>query len=118
MASAKKIVLVTGANIGLGYETVKAFLQSERPYHVFLGSRSLEKGKRALETMKAEAPEATNTIEILPVDLTSDQSIENACEQVKTSAGRIDVLINNAGMYPAPIPSTPSLPCPLLRILS
>ena len=97
MAS-RKIVLVTGGNNGIGYEAVKALLQSSKAYHVLMGSRSLEKGKKAIETLHEECPKATNTVEMVQVDLTSDQSIEKAFEQVKASSGHIDTLINNAGM--------------------
>ena len=100
-----KNVLVTGGNNGIGYETVKALLQSNRPYRILLGSRSLEKGKLAIETLHKECPESTNTVEVVQVDLTSDESIEKAFEQVKASPGHLDVLINNAGMRtPSPIP--------------
>ena len=92
-----KVVLVTGGNNGIGYETVKALLQSDKPYHILLGSRSLEKAKLAIETLHKECPESTNTVEVVQVDLTSDESIEKAFEQVKASPGHIDVLINNAG---------------------
>lgn len=94
-----KIVLVTGGNNGIGYETVKALLQSDKAYHVLLGSRSLEKAELAIETLRKECPESTNTVEVVQVDLTSDESIEKAFEQVKASQGHIDVLINNAGMH-------------------
>ena len=94
-----KVVLVTGGNNGIGYETVKAFLQSDKAYHVLLGSRSLEKAKLAIETLHKECPESTNTVEAVQVDLTSDESIEKAFEQVKASPGYIDALINNAGMH-------------------
>jgi len=95
-----KIVLVTGGNNGIGYETVKALLLSEKPYHVLLGSRSSEKGKRAIETLHKECPVLKNTVELVEVDLNSDESIKKAFEQVTASHGLIDVLINNAGMYP------------------
>jgi NAD(P)-dependent dehydrogenase (short-subunit alcohol dehydrogenase family) len=94
-----KVVLVTGGNNGIGYETVKAFLQSDKAYHVLLGSRSLEKAKLAIETLHKECPESTNTVEAVQLDLTSDESIEKAFEQVKASPGHIDALINNAGMH-------------------
>jgi NAD(P)-dependent dehydrogenase (short-subunit alcohol dehydrogenase family) len=94
-----KVVLITGGNNGIGYETVKALLQSKRPYHILVGSRSVEKGKRAIETLHKECADATNTLELVQVDLTSDESIEKAFEQVKTSPGSIDVLINNAGSF-------------------
>jgi len=98
MAS-RKVVLVTGGNNGIGYEAVKALLESEKPYHILLGSRSLEKGKIAVENLLKECPKTTNTVEVLQVDLTSDESIEKAYEQVNASRGYIDALINNAGIY-------------------
>ena len=93
-----KVILVTGGNNGLGYEAVKAFLQSDKPYHILLGSRSLEKAQLAIETLHRECPQSTNTVEAVQIDLTSDESIKQAFEQVKASPGKIDALINNAGM--------------------
>lgn len=98
MAS-RKVVLVTGGNNGIGYETVKALLESEKPYHVLMGSRSLQRAESAIETLKTEVPETSNTVEILQLDLTSDESIEKAFEEVKGRHGYLDVLINNAGTY-------------------
>ena len=99
--TARKVVLVTGGNgIGIGYETVKALMVSTKPYHVLLGSRSLEKGKQAIENLHKECPQSTNTVEVVQIDLTSDESIEKAFEQIKASPGYIDCLVNNAGMPP------------------
>ena len=92
-----KIVVVTGGNNGIGYETVKALLLSSKPYHVLLGTRSLEKGKIAIETLHKECPQLTNTVELIRIDLNSDESIEEAFEQVKARHQRLDILINNAG---------------------
>lgn len=97
-----KVVLVTGANGGIGYEAVKALLQSKKPYRVFLGSRSLEKAKIAIENLHKECPESTNTVEPLQVDLNSDESIEKAFKQVQANPGHIDTLINNAGTHIPP----------------
>ncbi|KAF1990512.1 NAD(P)-binding protein [Aulographum hederae CBS 113979] len=96
MAS-KKIVFVTGGNNGIGYETVKALLQSNKPYNILLGSRSLEKAKTAIESLQKECSDLTNTVEPVEVDLDSDESIEKAFEQVKANPGHLDILINNAG---------------------
>ena len=94
----RKIVLVTGGNNGAGYETVKALLQTDKPYHIFLGSRSIEKGTSAVETLRAECKNAKNSVEMVQLDVTDDLSIERACSQVKADHERLDVLINNAGM--------------------
>lgn len=94
---AVKIVLVTGANTGIGYETVKTFLESPNKYHIYLGSRSSQKGRNALEKLRAECPGMSNTVEVLQIDVTSDESIQKAYEVVEKGSGRLDVLINNAG---------------------
>lgn len=95
----RKVILITGGNNGIGYETVKAFLHSDKAYHILLGSRSLEKAKLAVETLYQECPESTNTIEVVQIDVTSDESIEKAFERIRDSLGHIDALINNAGIY-------------------
>ncbi len=97
-----KVVLVTGGNNGIGYETVKAFLQSGNPYHILLGCRSLEKGKAAFETLRSECTGATNTVELVQVDLDSDDSIQEAFKQISASPGHIDALINNGGTHAHP----------------
>jgi NAD(P)-dependent dehydrogenase (short-subunit alcohol dehydrogenase family) len=93
-----KNVLITGANSGIGYEAVKALLQSTKDYHIFVGARSTEKANGAIDSLKTECPQSKSTMEPLPVDLSSDESIETAFEQVKKSPGYLDVLVNNAGM--------------------
>lgn len=98
-----KVVFITGGNNGIGYETVKALLESDKAYHILLGSRSLEKAKLAIETLHKECPESSSTVEAIQVDVTSDKSIEKAFEQVQASPGHIDILINNAGMQELPI---------------
>jgi len=91
------IVLVTGGNGGVGYEAVKALFEAEKPYHILMGSRSLEKAAEAIKQIQNECPKATNKIEPLQVDLTSDESIVSAFEKVKSGPGYIDALVNNAG---------------------
>ncbi|KAL8792401.1 MAG: hypothetical protein Q9195_005015 [Heterodermia aff. obscurata] len=96
--SSQKVVLVTGANDGIGYETVKALLESTKnKYHVFLGSRSLEKGKAAIDKLHEEVPDTSNTVELIQVDVTSDDSIQKAYDQVSSGPGHLDALVNNAG---------------------
>ena len=92
-----KQVLITGANSGIGYEAVKALLDSAKDYHILVGARSTDKAIGAIDSLKKECPSTKSTMEPLPVDLASDESIEKAFEQVQESPGHLDVLINNAG---------------------
>ena len=105
----KKLVFITGANTGIGYETVRALVQSPRPYHIFLGSRSVERGREAAEALRAEFPNSPSSAEVIQVDISSDQSINDAFEKVKNGPGYIDALVNNAGPCPkcAPMANPP-----------
>lgn len=96
MAS-QKIIFVTGGNSGIGYYTIRSLLQSKQRYHILLGSRSLSKAQIAIEELQQEVPSTSNTIEAVQLDLTSDESIDNAYKQIKSKPGRLDTLINNAG---------------------
>ncbi|KAH6718452.1 hypothetical protein BKA61DRAFT_717336 [Leptodontidium sp. MPI-SDFR-AT-0119] len=91
------IVLITGANTGLGFETVKAFCQSETPYTILLGGRSIDKANAAAKTAQDEFPSSKSTIKSVQIDIEDDESITRAFEHVSTEYGRVDVLINNAG---------------------
>lgn len=64
-----------------------------------MGSRSLDNAKTAIDTLKKECPQATNIVEPVQLDLTSDESIQKAYERVQADHGRLDVLVNNAGTY-------------------
>ncbi|KAK5987213.1 Short-chain dehydrogenase/reductase tropE [Cladobotryum mycophilum] len=95
--SDKEIVFITGANKGIGYETVKALFQSPKSYHVFLGTRSVANGDAAVAQLSKEVPRTSSTVEVVQIDIEDDESITRAAELVKGKTGRIDVLVNNAG---------------------
>ena len=97
MASASQtIVLITGANIGIGYATAKLLTQLSSSYHVILCSRDLSKGKAALAEIRA-LPDIKGTLSLLQLEVTSDESVTAAVATVEKDFGRVDVLINNAG---------------------
>ncbi|KAK7429815.1 hypothetical protein QQZ08_003660 [Neonectria magnoliae] len=104
--TSKDIILITGANTGIGFEAVKAIIRSELPYHVLMGSRTPAKADAAIAQLKKEIPETKSTIEALQVDITDDQSIEKAVEAVKSKFGKLDVLVNNAAFVSLLLKST------------
>jgi NAD(P)-dependent dehydrogenase (short-subunit alcohol dehydrogenase family) len=77
------VALVTGASSGIGRATAKA-LQSA--------------GFRVFGTSRRAAAESTDGITMLACDVTDDESVATAVGEVLTRAGRIDLLVNNAGM--------------------
>lgn len=90
---ASKVVIVTGGSRGIGYATVKAFLQ-EGATVVLCASRP-ESGQKAVAQLQSELPEAQVSC-IWPV-LTDYASVQAAFSEVTQKYGRIDVLVNNAG---------------------
>ena len=98
MSTDSAIVLITGANTGIGCEAVKALLRSERKYTILLGGRDPKKAEAAVQSAQDEIKSsAGSTISPLQIDVTDDTSITAAFETVKAKHDHIDVLINNAG---------------------
>ncbi|MGB0431061.1 MAG: SDR family oxidoreductase [Bacteroidia bacterium] len=85
------IALVTGANKGIGLETVKQL--ANQGHMVYLGSRDLEKGIKA----KAQIHNSEN-IEVIQLDVTNEESMVKAVKKIVTDKGRIDILVNNAAI--------------------
>lgn len=85
-----------GANQGIGFETAKNLLLSSATYHVLLGSRDLAKGLEAASSL-TKLP-IKGTVTALQIDVTDDASVDAAARQVKDTFGRLDVLVNNAGI--------------------
>jgi NAD(P)-dependent dehydrogenase (short-subunit alcohol dehydrogenase family) len=87
------VALVTGANRGIGREVSRQLAQ--RGYDVLLSARDAEAATTAAE----EIARATGaTVRPLTLDVADPASIERAAEQVSRDPGRLDVLVNNAGI--------------------
>jgi len=91
------IVLITGANTGLGFQIVRALYASNVAYTILLGGRSLEKATTASNLIAEEFPSSKIKIEAVSIDISSDESIQHLFDDVNSRYGRLDVLINNAG---------------------
>lgn len=89
-----KIAIVTGGTRGIGYATVKKFLENGAKVVLF-GSRA-ETVEKALSSLKAENPDWD--VDGDCPDLKDAASVEQAITKVKETYGRIDILVNNAGV--------------------
>ena len=87
-----RIALVTGANRGIGLEIVRQL--SREGLLAVLCSRSIDKGREAAAKLASEGLEPP----VVALDVTSDESIRAAIDEVMNLFGRIDVLVNNAGV--------------------
>ena len=93
-----RTALVTGANSGLGYETALALARSGA--QVVMACRSPQRSQAALQSIRSQAPEAA--VELLALDLGSLAGVRAAAQEFQQRFGRLDLLINNAGMMAPP----------------
>jgi NAD(P)-dependent dehydrogenase (short-subunit alcohol dehydrogenase family) len=93
-----KVIIVTGANVGLGYESAKEF--SRKGSHTIMACRSMEKGNAALARIKKEIPNAR--AEVMHLDLASLKSVHRFVDEFKSKHSSLDVLLNNAGIMMVP----------------
>lgn len=85
------IVLITGANKGIGFEIAKKLAKEQPTYLILLGSRDPERGAASAAELQAK------NVEAITIDVTSDASISAAASTIASRFGSLDVLINNAG---------------------
>jgi NAD(P)-dependent dehydrogenase (short-subunit alcohol dehydrogenase family) len=92
MNSEPTSVLITGENKGLGFEAARQL--GQQGWRIFLGSRDRSRGEAAVAELTAGG---ANVI-LVPLDVTSDESVADAVKLVREHTERLDVLINNAGV--------------------
>jgi NAD(P)-dependent dehydrogenase (short-subunit alcohol dehydrogenase family) len=83
------IALVTGANKGIGNAVVRRL--AERGWTVLLGSRDAGRGAAAAAAVDGD-------VGVVTIDVTSEGSVTAAAKEVEQRHGRLDVLVNNAGV--------------------
>ncbi|NEU75892.1 SDR family oxidoreductase [Hassallia byssoidea VB512170] len=93
MSTTNKVAVVTGGNRGLGFEASRQLAKLQ--YQVVLTSRDEAKGKAAADKLQAENLDVT----FHPLDVTSDESSQKLAEFISQQFGKLDVLVNNAGIY-------------------
>jgi NAD(P)-dependent dehydrogenase (short-subunit alcohol dehydrogenase family) len=97
-----KVIIVTGANSGIGFEAAKEF--ARKGAQTILACRNMEKAQAALAQIQAEIPDAKASV--MHLDLANLASVHQFAETFKAKYDRLDVLLNNAGIMMAPYGTT------------
>jgi len=87
-----RVILVTGANSGIGFELVR--LLAEKGHTVYLGARNERAGKEAVGQLHADG---LTSVKFVCLDVTDAASIQAAKETIEKAEEKLDVLVNNAG---------------------
>ncbi|MGI5159878.1 SDR family oxidoreductase [Microbispora sp. CA-102843] len=92
--STSKIILITGASSGIGEATARRLAPAG--HHVVLGARRVDR----LAALVAELKEAGHDAEYAELDVTDLDSVRGVVDDILARHGRLDVLVNNAGVMP------------------
>ncbi|CAE6410455.1 unnamed protein product [Rhizoctonia solani] len=95
-----RVLMVTGANRGIGFETAKQLYRLGGT--VYLGARSEENARRAIERIRADVTRSDGQLKWLPLDLSTVGQARESAEAFLKMENRLDVLINNACLGDAP----------------
>lgn len=97
MSQDVRSILITGASSGFGRGVAEGLAAAG--HHVFATMRGIEgKNAGAASELRAKASEHGWQLHVLELDVTDEASVQAAVDQAMEHAGRIDVLINNAGV--------------------
>lgn len=88
----ERVALVTGANKGIGKEISHQL--ATQGVLVLMGARDQKRGEKAVADIQAQGV----PVEFIQLDVTSQESVDQAAEEVERLYGRLDILVNNAGV--------------------
>ena len=96
--SSKKLVLVTGSNKGIGYGIIEALLKKKSNFRIILTSRNEQLGLKSFNQLLEKYPYSKNNFFYHQLDITKESSISHLIEWIRKEFGKIDYLVNNAGL--------------------
>ncbi|KAG9347320.1 hypothetical protein JZ751_004887 [Albula glossodonta] len=99
-----KTIIVTGANCGIGKATAAELVKLQA--RVILACRDQQRAEAAAQDIQREAGPNQGEVVIKHLDLASLKSVHSFCEEIIQEEPRIDVLINNAGVFQCPYTKT------------
>ncbi|CAJ1071772.1 -keto-steroid reductase-like [Xyrichtys novacula] len=96
----EKVVIVTGANSGIGLALCERLLTEDSTLHLCLACRNMQRAEAARSALLTSHPDAH--VQLLHLDVGSVQSVLSAAQEVKTRYSKVDFLYLNAGIMPNP----------------
>ena len=96
--SSKKLVLVTGSNKGIGYGIIEALIRKKSNFRIILTSRNEQLGLKSFNQLLEKYPYSKNNFFYHQLDITKESSISHLIEWIRKEFGKIDYLVNNAGL--------------------
>ncbi|CAG8703600.1 13261_t:CDS:2 [Dentiscutata erythropus] len=102
--SDRKLVILTGANSGLGFEVLKQLLSQETPYHIILAVRNIQQTETKINSIVP----SHQSVEIVKLDLSSLTSVKSFTQNIlsRKPSLHINILILNAGVVKATLTKT------------
>jgi NAD(P)-dependent dehydrogenase (short-subunit alcohol dehydrogenase family) len=91
LSAGQKVAVVTGSSTGIGYET--SLTLSRNAFLTFATMRNVNKN----DNIKSVAEKEKLPLKVVQLDVTDDTSVKSAMQSITAQAGRVDVLVNNAG---------------------
>jgi len=105
--SSNRVVLVTGANRGIGFAIVETLALRSPSDQYLLGCRDISKGEAAIQELRKLS--IKSPIDAIQIDVTSDESLRAAVRTVESRFGHLDVLVT--------MPVLPSLRCQISQTI-
>ena len=94
----QKVILVTGSNKGIGFGIIETLLEKKSKLRIILSARNEELGKKSYELLSSKYPDSKDKFYFHQLDITKEESIKNFCSWVKEKFGKLDYIVNNAGV--------------------
>ena len=116
MTSKRKIVLVTGSNKGIGYGIIETLLEKKSNYKIILTSRNEDLGQKSFNKLLSQFPYSKDYFFYHQLDITNKDSISNLISWIKKQFGKIDYLVNNAGLGTHGVTTDINLHCAVLDV--
>ena len=100
--NSKKIILITGCNKGIGYSIVETILKQNLNMYIIFTARNEKLGNSSLNKLAFKYKNSKSIMFFHQLDITNKESIQSIINWIQLKFKKIDILLNNAGIYNCP----------------